>query len=489
MDQQVLHFTMKAAFYGQITDSQDGETKQANGFMDSLRGAWDSGKAQLGHGMEAAQQWYQNHPEAHMALLGGLGGAAGGAALGGIHSMTQPKNKRHLMRDALIGGLSGGALGAGGGYLAQRAGYGLPAHDPARALAQGTQVMGGGEAAALAALSGNPAAMATAANSAMLSQANGGNGVSQLYDSLAKGQGSQQVADNLRHLSDIDPNVASKVMQQVQDNHPFAGAVSDFWNTYRNHPYATPTGIGAAYGAGKSLTNAIGKINQESANYKADPLGNQLALHQNNLNDANHPVANSMGNYKIDKGHPDFESLGERDRIALAVGGADGAPKLNPILQQKAIEDAARNPRAENKFLRFLEPNWKTTHEFKGGVPEVPAGNFAGPGGPPPVEGPVPVRNQQWDGTWHRPWVNEGKGVPNSVINEWFAKPHPNNAPMRQKVWRGVKETGLGAGKGALKGGIAGLGIEAAKRLGQGDGPEFWHWLSSFGSNNASAAR
>lgn len=69
---------------------------------------------------DPALKWLNENPTAAL----GLGGAAGGAALGGLSSLAGPRKKKRVLSNMLTGGLAGGALGLGGGALAQGLGLG-----------------------------------------------------------------------------------------------------------------------------------------------------------------------------------------------------------------------------------------------------------------------------------------------------------------------------------------------------------------------------
>lgn len=72
----------------------------------------DMAKSQLS---DQAMKYWNENPSLQHAVYGGLGGAGLGALLG-LGSNLVKKKKRPLS-DLLMGGLMGGALGAGGGYL------------------------------------------------------------------------------------------------------------------------------------------------------------------------------------------------------------------------------------------------------------------------------------------------------------------------------------------------------------------------------------
>lgn len=69
---------------------------------------------------DPALKWLNENPTAAL----GLGGAAGGAALGGLSSLAGPRKKKRVLSSMLTGGLAGGALGLGGGAVAKGLGLG-----------------------------------------------------------------------------------------------------------------------------------------------------------------------------------------------------------------------------------------------------------------------------------------------------------------------------------------------------------------------------
>lgn len=70
--------------------------------------------------LDKATGWMDAHPTETL----GIGGALGGAAIGGLSSLVGPRKKKRVLSNMLTGGLAGGALGLGGGALAQGLGLG-----------------------------------------------------------------------------------------------------------------------------------------------------------------------------------------------------------------------------------------------------------------------------------------------------------------------------------------------------------------------------
>lgn len=70
--------------------------------------------------IDKATGWMDAHPTETL----GIGGALGGAAIGGLSSLAGPRKKKRVLSNMLTGGLAGGALGLGGGALAQGLGLG-----------------------------------------------------------------------------------------------------------------------------------------------------------------------------------------------------------------------------------------------------------------------------------------------------------------------------------------------------------------------------
>jgi len=98
---------------------------RAGNYLADTGREWASEAKQLGSNMYGlGQEWanklpgelerlYAEHPELFMAGAGALGGAG----LGGVSSLWQPRGRRNVLGRALTGGLVGGVLGGGAGVL------------------------------------------------------------------------------------------------------------------------------------------------------------------------------------------------------------------------------------------------------------------------------------------------------------------------------------------------------------------------------------
>lgn len=474
MDQKVLHFTMKAALYSRIADSQEPHTKQANGFTDWMRGAAGN-----------VSNWYQGlAPDKRMALMGGLIGGGGGAALGGLSAMTRPKNKRHLLRDALIGGLSGGALGVGAGYLGQGSGYlggagqaSAPAphsnlvNDPAMKALQGAP------AAALAGMSGNPMAMMAASNAAMAPTTPSGNPVEQAYNQYLKGQSPEAAKGYFEHLGQgKDPEAVKKLTElYVNDQDPsFLAQHPAFQKAYDDWRYRA--GVGGLGGAAYKTKDILGPW-AEYRSHSRNPLGGPALTAYLKDN------PNALDNYKVGPKHPDYEVTGEYNKALHALRGAPGAPAFPAKVQRDAIADAKSNIDAENSVIKALTPNMKTktVKEPEPGEPAKSPSNLVDAHGRPirpgTPEGKARLIDKEvssWTGRFDRPHPsNEGvdvhgrslgkdvtaeKFLDNKLVHDIAHNPNYHAPTFRGTAWRSAKAMG----KGGLIGSAIGLGVPAA---------------------------
>jgi hypothetical protein len=345
MEQELLRYTMKAAFYAEVLKKAEGTEKQAAGFLDALQHSW-AGMA----------------PAAQKALIGGIGGGALGAGAGLASSMAQPKRDRNSLRSALMGGIGGAGLGAGLGYLSEN-GFGgkQPSFtgmanakfdtDPSKVPPLTNPGGGGGGA-------GDP-------NVAALKN---------FWDQNMNGQPANVQLANIQKAKEMfGPEAANSLMNMYEQQHNLEHGVYNITSSMGGWPTTTGAAAGGIGGAAVGAAKQMGEHSRALGAMNESPLSSRF----NHWADANKEV-NKL--YNIPKGttmHPgtslmegSFSVPGtpfpqDTNILGANLHGLPGMPPMDPQTQRQALNWAKTNPAHElNPYFQLPEALGQS--EFKG---------------------------------------------------------------------------------------------------------------------------
>lgn len=461
MDQKILHFTMKAALYAKVSGDRDTMVKEAIGLQDitgALSNAWNSGSANV------MQAYNALPPHQKQVLLGGLIGGGAGAGLGGIHAMTQSKNKRHLLRDILAGGVAGAGLGAGGTHLfsdvpvkdwlkkqvqakpdsAEAAGVNW-ANDPAMKMLNVAPSM---------ALAPNPAAMMNAATAGAV--APGPSSVEDAYKKYMQGKSPEQIIGYLNHLhTDLNnPDLAQTLANREWKDHPLRNSTEALGKNVSDHQILW--GMGA--GGGGTALGQLKREMQKAKQHRLNPLYSRI----DELKDAKKPI--EFPRHDLPANHPSVKAVGEKYNEATnALYPPPGVPAFSAEQQQKILDNIHSNPEGLNPYVQRVVPTMKVV---KSRIPSEPAAAptpspILGPSGKPvSTKGPGPQKPQYkyedvWTNEWHRAKPNTPEAEP--FLQNTHLRPL-KDLVIREGKWPAAKRV---VGRGAM-GAAAGAATGAA---------------------------